>query len=135
MSEKIYVTHTCKTCGCAFSDIDELDVYVEPPDYKNCPECIKRGHKNTRQAREEYKPVARTMEYIYKWQQKSKNIPKKDADFVYEKCIQMIKEYKQFGKKINTISIFKQAIEILGYYKLEENQKKEELNKKEPSIA
>lgn len=44
----IYVTHTCKHCGCAFMDIDKYNVQNTPPSWKYCPECVKRGFKNPR---------------------------------------------------------------------------------------
>ncbi len=119
--EETWVTHTCKNCECAFMDIDEVDAYVSAPDYKYCLDCVKNGFKNTREARENYRKIARFEEYIYKWQMICEQ-PKKDVDFVYNKCMELLEQYRIFNKPIRTRSIFNEAIEILGYYKEEENE-------------
>lgn len=118
-----YVSHTCKNCKCAFIDIDKVNAFVSAPDYKYCTDCVKKGFKNIKQVRDEYKKIARFEEYIYNWQEKS-NMLKEDVDFVFNKCMQMIKEYEEFGKQINTRSIFNQSIEILSYIKAEQNTQK-----------
>ena len=59
--------------------------------------------------------------YIYDWQCENKDLSKKDSDFVYNKCMELLKQYIEFDKKISTKSIFKQALEILSYYKEDEN--------------
>lgn len=122
-TEKEYVSHTCKNCKCAFIDVDELNAQVEAPDYKYCPKCVKLGFKNTKELRENYRSSARVMEYIYKWRQEHDEIPEEDAEFIYNKCLEKVKEYKIYGKKMNTSSIFKQAVEILSYYKEEQTSK------------
>ena len=120
--DKKYVSHTCKNCKVAFMDVDEIDVFLTPPDYKYCPECVKKGFKSTKQDREDYRRIARIEEYLYKWQDKSPQ-PKEDIDFIYNKSMDLIAEYIKFGKTLNTMTIFNQAKEILGYYKAEEAEK------------
>ena len=97
-------------------DIDEVNACVSAPDYKYCTVCCKQGYKNTKEAREIYRKVARFEEYIFNWQLESEQ-PKEDVDFIFNKCMQMVKEYQEFGKVINTVSIFNQAKEILSYVK------------------
>ena len=134
MEDKTYVTHTCKNCEIAFMDIDELDAFLTPPDYKYCPECCKKGFKSTKQDKEEYRRIARVEEYIYKWQDTCLQ-PKEDIDFIFNKCMQIIEEYKRFGKTINTVSIFNQAKEILGYHKAEEAENLANAVETNPVIA
>lgn len=46
MKETAYVTHTCKKCGSAFVDIDEIGVIDTPSRSKYCPNCVRAGFKN-----------------------------------------------------------------------------------------
>ena len=132
MKEEIkYVAYVCVNslknekdkdyCNNIWIDKDEVDAFINPPDYKYCAECVKKGFKNNKKARDNYKPVVNIERYIYNWQSENKDLPKKDSDFVYNKCIEILNEYREFNKKINTQSIFKQALEIFSYYKEEEN--------------
>jgi len=125
MAEEIYCSHTCKNCESAFMDIDEVNAFYSAPNYKYCPDCVKKGFKNTSKNREEYKPVARLEEHIYNWTMEATQ-PKEDVDFIFDKCMNTVKEYYEFGKKINTRSIFLQAVEVLGYYKEELKEKNNE---------
>lgn len=111
--DKKYVSHTCKNCKVAFMDVDEIDVFLTPPSLHIL---------GTKQDREDYRRIARIEEYLYKWQDKSPQ-PKEDVDFIYNKSMDLIAEYIKFGKVLNTVTIFNQAKEILGYYKAEEAEK------------
>ena len=53
MSE-VYVTHTCKHCGAAFVDVDKYNAQNEPPKWKYCPDCVKKGFKNKRTRKTNY---------------------------------------------------------------------------------
>ena len=131
MDEIKYVAHICANslkkekdkdyCNNIWIDKDELDVYVNPPVYKYCEDCIKKGFKNDKKAKNKYKSIVSFEKYIYDWQCENKDLSKKDSDFVYNKCMELLKQYIEFDKKISTKSIFKQALEILSYYKEEEN--------------
>jgi hypothetical protein len=69
MENVIYVTHTCKNsklppkvkankklgikeikhddyCFCAFMDVDKYNAKTNPPAYKYCQKCEKKGYKN-----------------------------------------------------------------------------------------
>lgn len=52
----IYVTHTCKHCGAAFVDEDKYNAQNTPPQWKYCPECVKKGFKNPRTRKVNYTP-------------------------------------------------------------------------------
>lgn len=58
VKEKVYVTHTCRNskaspkdpnyCDKAFIDIDRYNAQDTPPTWKYCPECVKKGFKNSK---------------------------------------------------------------------------------------
>ena len=58
MREPLYVTHTCKNsklkennpnyCFKAFVDVDVHNSRSLPPTWKYCPDCVKKGFKNTK---------------------------------------------------------------------------------------
>ena len=72
---------------------------------------------------EAYRLVVLAEKYVYEKLQQGLELPEKDLKFIYNKFNQLLSEYKQFDKKINTAVIFREAIEIYGYYKEEQEAK------------
>lgn len=122
MTEQIYCSHTCKNCEIAFMSIDSLNAYLYPPDYKYCPDCVRKGFKNTPELKEEYRIFVRFQEYIYKWQETC-DMDKKDIDFIFDKCLESANLCIKYNKPIRTKNILNEAIEVLGYYKEELKEK------------
>ena len=133
--EKRYVAHVCKNsrysesskkyCPNIWIEEDKVDTYVYPPDYKYCKECLKKGYKNSPEDMEAYRLVVLAEKYVYEKLQQGLELPEKDLKFIYNKFNQLLSEYKQFDKKINTAVIFREAIEIYGYYKEEQEAKQD----------
>lgn len=133
MKEKRYCAHVCKNsrysesskkyCPNIWIEEDKVDAYVSPPDYKYCKECVKKGFKNNPEDMNAYRLVVLAEKYVYEKMQQGLELPEKDIKFIYNKFNELLSNYKKFGKRINTGVIFREALEIYGYYKEEQEAK------------
>lgn len=116
--EPVYVTYTCKKCGCAFVDLDPNDDINEVP-LKNryCPDCVAKGFTN-----KNLKPLTQKEVRQLDFKTRIKNAlkennitDKKDASFITKEMNKRIKQKELTGQKVYFDYLFKEAIEVLGY--------------------
>lgn len=118
MNEQIWVTHTCRICGRAFQDTDDIDSQNIPPTYRACEYCLKNGFQyEDKKAKTNY--IKNDILYGYVFDNIPKHLEEHTA-FILNKCIEILKQNIDRGKKISSKAILKQAVEVLGYY-IEDN--------------
>lgn len=120
MTEKVYVTYTCKNKDCrkAFIDIDiNNNINEVPLQNRYCPDCVKRGFKNEKQKRKTKEELIAedNLNFFLKQIEENNIEDKKDIAFLKKEFFKNIKTKTQLGCRINRASLFKQALEVLGY--------------------
>jgi hypothetical protein len=99
-----FCTATCKNCGKAFMYYDKKGEYNDTPPTKfYCEECVKRGFKNE-------KFVDTPNKFL-----KRNKITDKTVIREFKKICKTRKNRRTYE------NILKEAIEVAGYYKEEEN--------------
>lgn len=120
MAEKVYVTYTCKNKDCrkAFIDIDiNNNINEVPLQNRYCPDCVKNGFKNEKQKRKTKEELIAedNLNFFLKQIEENNIEDKKDIAFLKKEFFKNIKTKTQLGCRINRVSLFKQAVEVLGY--------------------
>lgn len=106
--EKIYVTYTCKRCGCAFMDLDaDNSINDIPLKTRYCPQCVAMGYTNRSKSTKKDK---------IKDMIKAKGITdKKDIAFINKYIKKQIEHKEKTNQRIYLSFLFNDAVEVLGY--------------------
>ncbi len=118
IKEKVFISHTCISCGRAFVDADECEVENIAPDYKNCPDCIKNKNKNNSKDKVAFMKRDRLYSHL-------NNIPqhlKKYGGIIEEKALEILNREIELGRKTQPSSCYKDALEIAEYQYEEDNE-------------
>jgi DNA-directed RNA polymerase subunit RPC12/RpoP len=118
LKEEVYVSHTCRICGKAFLNEDELDIQNISPDYIACPECCKTNKRKDLDRRNHNIKLDALYTYVFE------HTPKEYIQyqpFLLDKSISIFNKFLEKNKRINSRNIFNQSKEVLEYILEDEN--------------
>ena len=108
-----YVTHTCPICDTCFIDVDSINSYNEPPTWRVCKSCKKKGFKDDK----ELKEIERKVSYF--WRNFDEHVIKNKLDITtrqYEILREVLDKKINRRQVIHFASTLKEMYEIDSYY-------------------